>query len=370
MYEVAYFFFQNMAIIIAFMFLYIKSKDFLLEKKNIEPVSWFPPMFAGIFSLIVMYHPLDYEGMRIDLREVPLFFISYIGGWKWGVISSILPSAYRFSLGGPTVVQGIIQAILLPIVIGAIFHKKGKDRPQGQLINLKKMFGVFILFEVIKSFWMVLTTPVTISLVVIMAVFSTIALLGMSLMLNDDYKNRMMRKKLLHLSNHDFLTQLPNIRWFKEEAQKQINQHKSSSIAMFDVDYFKIFNDSNGHQAGDQVLRNIGQLLTDHIGKNGVIARYGGEEFIVCYPDARNRQFIEESLDQFRRTVEEFSFKGMENMPEGKVTISVGISFSRFGQSLDEIINEADQALYYSKNNGRNKVTTYTAPPVKSIQKA
>jgi diguanylate cyclase len=69
---VAYFFFQNMSLIIAFLFLYIKIRNFFLERKN-KTFLLFSPLLASFLSLIVMLHPLEYEGMKLDLREVPLF---------------------------------------------------------------------------------------------------------------------------------------------------------------------------------------------------------------------------------------------------------------------------------------------------------
>jgi diguanylate cyclase len=189
----------------------------------------------------------------------------------------------------------------------------------------------------------------------------------MGLMLNDANRSIMMKKELLYLSNHDSLTLLPNIRWFKEEVQRQLDSKAQVAIAMFDVDFFKRFNDTNGHQAGNEVLRNLSQLLTDRIGKEALIARYGGEEFIICYKNATNRDHIEEVLTQFRKQVEQYAFIGRENIPNQKVTISVGISFSNPNDSLEKIINEADQALYESQNRGRNRITIYSEELVKPI---
>ncbi|MBM7662048.1 diguanylate cyclase [Bacillus mesophilus] len=363
---VAYFFFQNMALIIAFMFLYIKLKDFFLERK-ITSFLLISPLLASFLSLVVMLHPLEYEGMKLDLREVPLFFISFIGGWKWGLVSSILPSLYRFSLGGPTVIEGIMQSILLPVLIGSLFYGKGNFIPETTILNLKKLIGTLLLFEVIKSILMIITTPITVQLSFIMSIFAVLAVLGMGLMLNDANRSNMMKKELLYLSNHDSLTHLPNIRWFKEEAQKQLDKKSKVAIAMFDVDYFKKFNDTNGHQAGDEVLRDLSQLLADHIGKEALIARYGGEEFIIFYKNATNRVYIEDVISRFKDKIEQFPFIGRENIPEQKVTISVGISFSNSNDSLENMIKEADQALYESKNSGRNKVTVYSEGQTKSI---
>lgn len=119
-----------MALISALMFLYLKLKGLVIYKeKNQNLFLVLFSFFIGFLSLSIMYYPLVYEGMLLDLREMPLFFISYIGGWKLGVISAIIPGAFRFSLGGPTLIQGVFQTILLPVLIGAIFHNKKLFKP-------------------------------------------------------------------------------------------------------------------------------------------------------------------------------------------------------------------------------------------------
>ncbi|OHX54602.1 hypothetical protein BB776_05675 [Planococcus salinarum] len=128
--------------------------------------------FFGFLTFSIMYNPFHFEGMRLDLREVPLFFISYVGGWQYGVISAILPISFRAYLGGPTVVLGILQSIILPIVVGSLFHeRKGVNHFFG-IVDIKRMMLAFVVFESIKSVWMIFSTPANLLMLWHVSIFS------------------------------------------------------------------------------------------------------------------------------------------------------------------------------------------------------
>ena len=125
-----FFFLENMALIIALMYLALKVKElWFSEMKEAPRLFWFAFLFISFLTFSVMYNPFVYEGMRLDLREVPLYFIAFLGGWKLGVVSIIFPTFFRIYLGGPTVVEGILQSILLPVLIGSLFHLKRDFHP-------------------------------------------------------------------------------------------------------------------------------------------------------------------------------------------------------------------------------------------------
>lgn len=127
------------------------------------------------------------------------------------------------------------------------------------------------------------------------------------------------------------------------------------AYVMVDIDHFRIFNDANGHVAGDEALRQISALLQAAVRPNDLVYRYGGEEFCVLLPATT----AEEALvvaERARAAVETADIPGMENQPTGVVTISIGVSDSAFGMPID-LIERADAALCASKRNGRNRVT-------------
>lgn len=355
-----FYFLENMALIIALLYLGLKVKEVIVEKmKNPLQLLWLSSVFIGFLSVSIMFYPIEFEGMRIDLREVPLFFITYIGGWKLGVISAVFPGIFRFSIGDPSVWLGIFQTIVLPVVMGELFHKKKAFIPPYTIINMKHMILGFVVFQLIKSLLMFFATPATISMVLIMFLFSFIALTGMGLMWNDFNQKAISREKYEFLSNRDPMTHLPNIRYFKEQVQRFLFKKTPIAIAMVDVDYFKVYNDTHGHQAGDEVLRNVGKLLEKSVRKEDLIARYGGEEFIISYKNVANAAKATDIAERFRQKVEEHIFHGEETQPGGKLTVSIGISFFSEEKTFDELIGEADRALYRSKQRGRNQTTIF-----------
>ncbi|MGB6409155.1 MAG: diguanylate cyclase [Planococcus donghaensis] len=356
-----FFFLENMALIIALLYIALKVKEFwfpdLTESKRLVFLSI---IFISFLTFSVMHKPYLYMGMRLDLREVALYFISYIGGWKVGLLSSIFPSVFRYYLGGPTAIMGILQAILLPVIIGSLFRNKQKTNKFFSLIDLKRMMIGLLVFEVIKSALMLVTTPATLSIIVPMAIFAGIAVLVMGLMTNGENYHVLLRKELEVHSNQDPLTQLANMRFFRKEIQTFVSNDVPIAIIMLDVDYFKSYNDAHGHQKGDAVLRSIGQLMKDNTRPNDFVARYGGEEFIICIAQPFDEHKALEIAEKVRTEIERYPFDGQELQPKGNLTVSLGISLYSANKTLDQLIGEADQALFQSKRSGRNQVTVYT----------
>lgn len=153
----------------------------------------------------------------------------------------------------------------------------------------------------------------------------------------------------------DGLTGLKNHRKFQEELLAQYRmsaryQHPLSLI-LLDVDYFKQYNDTYGHPAGDEVLRTIAEALLSATRVTDCAARYGGEEFAIILPhtSAEDSKIVAERC---RRVIAEIPW------PRRSVTVSVGIATLRLGtDDPKELIIEADEALYYSKGQGRNRIT-------------
>ncbi|ANU10964.1 GGDEF/HD domain-containing protein [Planococcus antarcticus DSM 14505] len=366
-----FFFLENMALIIALLYLALKVKEVLFpdltESKMLVALS---VLFVSFMTFSVMYNPFFYNGMRLDLREVPLYFISFVGGWKVGVLSAIFPSFYRFSFGGPTVIEGILQTIIFPVILGSLFRDKKTANKFFTLLDVKRMMVGWLIFELLKSVWMLTTTPATLFITITMAVFAGIAVLSMGLIANGENHHILLRKELESFSNQDPLTQLPNMRYFRNKVQTLVAQHVPVSIVMLDVDYFKSYNDHHGHQKGDVVLRSIGQLMQDNTRNKDYVARYGGEEFIFCITDPSDNSEAMAIAEKVRIGIEQHHFDGEELQPEGKLTVSMGVSLDSYHKSLDQLIDEADQALYQSKRSGRNQVSAFAATEDREVLKA
>jgi len=168
------------------------------------------------------------------------------------------------------------------------------------------------------------------------------------------------QKKLKKLAITDGLTGVFNHRFFKEQLIKEIiraDRHKKQiSIIMLDIDYFKSYNDTHGHPAGDSVLKSIAEILIKNIRNIDIAARYGGEEFaiILVETDKTSAGIVANKL---KRLVEDYKFQYERTQPNGKITISMGVAtFPDNGKTPDDLISLADQRLYRAKKQGRNKV--------------
>lgn len=163
---------------------------------------------------------------------------------------------------------------------------------------------------------------------------------------------------LSDLAAKDELTGLLNRRAFNEQLQGFLRQPlmKSLCVMMLDVDNFKHYNDRNGHLAGDNALKRLGNILQLKLRDFDVPARYGGEEFIVALPNLSVNR-AEKIAERLRRAVSEEDFTHADYQPDGLVTVSIGIAhYPHHGRSVKELIAAADAALYRAKNSGKNRV--------------
>jgi two-component system, cell cycle response regulator len=162
-------------------------------------------------------------------------------------------------------------------------------------------------------------------------------------------------ERLEALAITDGLTELNNRRYFFEVMESQFarysRQHSPLSLVMLDVDEFKSFNDAFGHPAGDQVLREVADVLRTNCRSHDIVARYGGEEFALLLTDADDA-VARETAERLRAALEH------RGWPHRAVTASFGVA-TMTGQTCrpDELVQQADQALYHSKRCGRNRVT-------------
>jgi diguanylate cyclase (GGDEF)-like protein len=166
----------------------------------------------------------------------------------------------------------------------------------------------------------------------------------------------------------DRLTGLYNFGYFlerlKEERMRGERYHRLLSLVIFDIDHFKIYNDANGHPAGNEVLKKIAQILKEEAREVDIVARYGGEEMVIILPET-SRKRAAELADRIRARIADTSFEGMKTQPGGKMTISAGVAtFPVDATTEEDLIKKADSSLYRSKSLGRNKVTAFD-PPVK-----
>lgn len=176
-----------------------------------------------------------------------------------------------------------------------------------------------------------------------------------------DKTENIFHKELYKMAVLDPTTALYNKRYFMERFAEEFSLSRRSktplSLLIMDIDFFKKVNDTYGHLAGDLVLQQIGQLLKQMTRHEDVVARYGGEEFIVMLRGSEEEPSYQ-TAERIRREVEKFVFEF-----EGKhipVTISIGLctmDVNADGITTEFMVKTADERLYHSKQNGRNRVT-------------
>jgi len=172
------------------------------------------------------------------------------------------------------------------------------------------------------------------------------------------------RKHLTNLANTDNLTQLFNHRYLQERLLalfKGADFENPLSLIMIDIDDFKLFNDTHGHQKGDDLLFQIGQIITKFAPHSGFAARYGGEEFVVVLPGLDSAKAVA-LAEVIRLKIDTQFFYGEEHQPAGKITISCGVATApEYAKTPEELIQRADQALYRAKSLSKNRVELYSS---------
>ena len=190
-----------------------------------------------------------------------------------------------------------------------------------------------------------------------------IARVNIHLRLRELYQEVQRQNRLLQeMANRDGLTGLYNHRYFHEQLSQDFlrakRYHESLTCVMLDIDFFKKFNDTYGHQTGDVVLKNLAQVIEASTRESDLSARYGGEEFALVMYHTDQKAALE-AAERLRRRVESHEVKDNDNVLH--VTISVGVATFPNENIHDakELIEFADQALYKAKENGRNRVEAY-----------
>jgi diguanylate cyclase (GGDEF)-like protein len=166
-------------------------------------------------------------------------------------------------------------------------------------------------------------------------------------------------EKLASLAITDALTNLFNHRYFQEELNTEIlraQRYKHAlSMMIFDIDFFKTYNDRYGHLEGDRVIKQVAALIKQNVRQVDMVCRYGGDEFVVILPftNLKGARFVAEKI---RQSVEEQDLFNKETRKVIRATLSGGIATYREGMTKDELIAAADRALYRAKAEGRNKI--------------
>ena len=183
--------------------------------------------------------------------------------------------------------------------------------------------------------------------------------------MKDLYKERVreierMRAEAVFLSHTDDLTGIFNHRFFIQQLNMELERRKRYpsplSLLMIDVDFFKHYNDTNGHLAGDEALKGTARLIQRAVRQTDIVARYGGEEFVAILINA-GRETAWEIGERVRRSIAETHFPNEHRQPNEKLTVSIGVAtYSPSLATPANLLRAADDALYRAKKGGRNRI--------------
>lgn len=171
-----------------------------------------------------------------------------------------------------------------------------------------------------------------------------------------------MQERLRQQATRDPLTGLYNRRHFEESLEKEFSRsqrhNESCALLMLDIDHFKRFNDNFGHDAGDYVLKTVGQLLKDSIRTEDIACRLGGEEIAIVLPKTNASEALR-CAEKIRQLIADKHYQ-LNNITLGTVTVSTGLAiYPQHGTQAEAIVKAADIALYQAKENGRNRVEAF-----------
>jgi len=170
----------------------------------------------------------------------------------------------------------------------------------------------------------------------------------------DISESKKIEERLVYLAERDGLTSVYNRRAMFNYIEKLIHTHQnydqSFSLIMFDIDHFKSVNDTYGHLVGDDVLRQLTQLIGEDKRKNDILCRYGGEEFFLILPDTD----FKGALDLAKRLQK--LIRQMTLPRVGSITVSIGVVEHKKTEHIDEVVKRVDDLVYEAKEAGRNTI--------------
>jgi diguanylate cyclase (GGDEF)-like protein len=261
-------------------------------------------------------------------------------------------------------VNFLLTLVICLLAAGGSFKMRS---PLAGLLTTANIAVLYVLLAIVlqqsQHLWINVAMPM-----VCLVITTTITFMLKYFFRNQDYE------KTYAMATTDSMTNLYNHRFFQDHMRRSIDQanrfnHKFS-LLLIDIDFFKKFNDSYGHQAGDEVLRQVAKKLKNTVRNVDIVARYGGEEMAIVLDRANE----EEALAVAQKVVNAIAEEAYPIAPgvAKHVTISCGVAtYPTHGESPSELIEFSDAGLYRAKENGRNQVgAQYDDPAHQAAEKA
>lgn len=311
----------------------------------------------SVCGLIAMHAPAEVApGVFVDLRGVMVGLAGAFAGWPATLMAAVATSLYRISLGG-IVVAGC-ASIAIAAAMGLLWRRLVHDRRDTKSARLV-LLGLMIVLHPLPLAFVPLTWQAAILLPTLatLLIASVLGALVLGKLVEREERLIAQERRLADDATRDPLTGLLNRRGFEQEyfLFRTARPDDTVAVLLLDVDHFKAVNDTHGHDAGDLVLRSIAGTLSAGLPSEGRASRHGGEEFAVLVPGLPAAE-VTRVAEEIRRAVAEtpVAIRPAQSL---SVTLSIGIGLCQDGRTaLQDILGQADRALYRAKNAGRNRV--------------
>lgn len=332
--------------------------------RTIAEMEWLLLLVAVLYLLVVKRPVTSYTGVVTGVAAFTAFFVGFHyanffripARWKlaiesWAMIAFI---TWLLWFTGKTN-SPLVDLYLIVIITSGLTLGKAAT-----LLEVGAIASCYLLLRVSASDGASLPTAMdSISFLASMAPFLLVGYL--TTMLADDI--HFANQRIRDMAQTDGLTGLYNVRMFRSLGEREYAQavryQKPFSVLIADVDNLKALNDAHGHSLGDQLLITVAEMITVQLRESDLAARYGGDEFALLLPQTTN----EGALELARRLL--WSLDAISLNSDGvaiPVSISIGVaSFPEHGGTLKEVIDQADQAMYRCKQNGKNSAVVAEA---------
>ncbi len=345
----------------------IGDNKIYLDKDGSAILNWYGP--AGTYTYIPMYQlikaingektELDYDfsnkiiyfgttaASLFDIKTVPTGKIYPGVEVQATYVNNIIDNNFIKKVDrGYTIALSVLLALLIASVVTRVSSAFAASMMSLSTYLIYLLIAYYAMrFE---NLWLEVIYPLIFSIVAF-----TCAYIIKYLIKSRDFEQQ------YKLATTDGLTELYNHRYFQEQMRMQVEQSKrynnNFSLIIIDIDFFKKFNDTFGHQSGDAVLRQVAQTLKRNVRATDIVCRYGGEEMSIILPNT-SKDEAQSTAEKICQRVASRKFKLAQDK-ETNVTISLGVStFPNDGDTASKVIDAADKRLYNAKHNGRNQV--------------
>ncbi|CAM3860014.1 GGDEF domain-containing protein [Mesobacillus thioparans] len=314
---------------------------------------------AGILGSVLMAFSIQITPVIImDLRHVAILLSAFYGGFTAAFMAAAIVNISRLVFFNGSLETFLVTVLIMFLI--AVFAALIRKNVRGTDFFKWTLMGVVSLITISSGLlYLVGLTKQVYQILVNYWLITTISGVLVYFLAGYIVRSNLMFMQMKTQSVTDFLTGLNNVRQFDSSLNESLasarDLNEKLSLLMIDIDHFKKVNDTYGHQAGDEVLRQLGGLLITCTHPSDIVSRNGGEEFSLLLKNCSYSK-AQEIAERLRGIVENHCFS-LPNGNEVRITISIGAStYLETTHCLDEFVKQADDTLYKAKRTGRNKV--------------